>query len=101
MDDAFLRRFNSVVRFPFPSVEERKDIWKTILPADLCTDAQAYADELSSYELSGGNIVNVVQAACLRALSRQADTPVVDLADLQRAVKQEIEKEGKVFKPAA
>ena len=32
IDDAFLRRFNSVVKFPFPDVESRARIWQLFLP---------------------------------------------------------------------
>ena len=33
MDDAFLRRLDVVVDFPFPEAEDRERIWRLVLPA--------------------------------------------------------------------
>ena len=100
MDDAFLRRFNTIVRFPFPDVRERDKIWRAILPAKLNeTDRTTMVNKFSSYELTGGNIVNVVQAACLNTLAR--GNTDLQSSDVEEAIRLEIEKEGKLFKPAA
>jgi AAA+ superfamily predicted ATPase len=101
MDDAFLRRFNSVVRFPFPSREERQAIWLSIFPSKAQYENDADFSELfAGYELTGGSIVNVVHTACLMALAREKDNTIL-VDDVNHAIKLEMEKEGKVFKPAA
>lgn len=99
MDEAFMRRFNSVVRFPFPSRDERQAIWQRILPANARYENNSnFPDLFADYELAGGSIVNVVHAACLKALSRkEGKTILVD--DVAHAIKLEMEKEGRVFKP--
>ena len=101
MDDAFMRRFNSVVRFPFPNREERQAIWRSILPDKAQYENNAdFSEQFAGYELTGGSIVNVVHSACLTAMAREEDQ-VIRVDDVNHAIKLEMEKEGKVFKPAA
>ncbi len=94
MDDAFLRRFNAIIRFPMPSEAERCLIWQRTLP-----DRPGHADLpplLARFELSGGNIVNVVQRAGIAAEGRSA--PAIRLDDAVQAIAAEMEKEGRVFR---
>ena len=95
IDDAFLRRFQSVIHFPKPSIEERQRLWAKLLPAKA-----ALADDVNlkllchRHELTGANIANVVQYACLQALTRGEST--LRLADIQVGIDREYQKEGKV-----
>jgi SpoVK/Ycf46/Vps4 family AAA+-type ATPase len=58
MDKAFDRRFLYKITFDKPSMESRKNIWRTLLP-DL---PEGTARELSSrFELSGGQIENIAR----------------------------------------
>lgn len=70
MDDAFQRRIQVVVDFPVPDALARRAIWERLMP-DGARRAVA-PDELDEmaqrFELSGGNIRNVVLDACYRAL---------------------------------
>lgn len=97
MDEAFLRRFNAIIHFPFPSEAERAAIWRTSLPPHVQfengTDLPAL---LARFELSGGGIINVVQHACLATIARGSTT--LRLSDALRGIQREIEKEGKVFR---
>jgi hypothetical protein len=93
IDEAFLRRFNAIIRFPFPTEAERRRIWTSALPDS--TDRDQLANQLARFELSGGNIVNVVQFAAIEAIS--AGLPAIDLAAAVKGVRREFEKEGKVF----
>ena len=93
MDDAFLRRFNAIIRFPMPNENERLEIWLRPLP-DRGTRTDL-AEELKKYELSGGNIVNVVHFAAIAAI--EAGRQDIALQDAIKGVKRELEKEGKVF----
>jgi len=96
IDEAFLRRFNAIVRFPFPEEEHRAAIWRVSLP-----DGARFENGidlpalLGRFELAGGNIINVVQHACLSALARGSDT--IRLDDALKGIQREVEKEGKVF----
>lgn len=93
MDDAFLRRFNAIIRFPMPNENERLEIWLRSLP-DRGTRTDL-AEKLKKYELSGGNIVNVVHYAAIAAI--EAGRQDIALQDAIKGVKRELEKEGKVF----
>ena len=93
IDDAFVRRFNSILKFPFPNAEQRALIWKKAFPADAifaekpgsypeidrydaeCTPTLVrpqvnVPEEIKKYELTGGSIINVVHYACLKAVER-------------------------------
>lgn len=94
IDDAFLRRFNAVIRFPEPGQPERAEIWRRALPPHLADDA--LVQQISQYELTGGAIVNVAQFAAISALSDGRET--ILLSDMELGVQREIEKEGKIFR---
>lgn len=60
MDEAFARKFQSMVTFHLPGVQERFKIWQNVfsgtLELDESTDLQKVAEE---YAISGGSIINV------------------------------------------
>jgi len=96
IDDAFLRRFQSVVQFPLPKAPERLRLWREGLPA-----AARWAEDLDlnrlaqQHELSGGTIMNVLRYACLRALAR--DQTVIRAEDVDEGVRRELLKEGRAL----
>lgn len=93
LDDAFMRRFESVIYFPMPRPEERLLLWQQALPAQTQLEAGIDLRELAHrYELSGGAIVNAIRFAALRALSNDG---VLKRADLTEGVDRELRKEGK------
>ena len=97
IDDAFLRRFNSIIGFPFPNEAERVMIWRKSLPSVVQFEKNIDLPALlGKFEMSGGNIINIVQYMCLAAISRNSNT--IGLTDALRGIKREVEKEGKVFK---
>ena len=60
IDDAFLRRLDFVVDFPFPEPEDRERIWQLVLPdggaASPTTSTSSFLAE--RFKLSGGSIRN-------------------------------------------
>lgn len=94
IDEAFARRFQSIVYFPMPDAEQRLQLWRGMLPqpgrlardVDLKTLAEAH-------ELSGGAIANVVRHAAVAA--RRAERSVIADADLRQGVARELRKEGR------
>lgn len=96
MDEAFLRRFNAVIPFPFPSEEDRAEIWRKTFPNEVQFEEENLPDLLAKYELAGGNIINVVQYACLKTIARNSDVILVE--DVLKGVEREFEKEDRVFK---
>ena len=69
IDEAFMRRINFVISFPFPDVPTRKRLWQKLLdtPAPKSEDID-YDFLAESFKIAGGNIKNcVVHAAFLAA----------------------------------
>lgn len=66
IDEAFSRRFQSVIYFPMPDKELRAELWRNMLPTKwLGNDADELIDIASNTELSGGSITNVVRRCAL------------------------------------
>ncbi len=61
IDEAFLRRINMVINFPFPSVQDRKKIWEAGLAGTaLKIDAPGVLTLAEQYELSPGTIIKLI-----------------------------------------
>lgn len=94
MDDAFTRRFQSMIYFQIPNAEQRLRLWlKTFSgPLPLDPDIQ-WEDIAQQYEMSGGSIINVLQSCTISAVQR---TPVmITQQDIVRGIRKEFRKEGK------
>jgi hypothetical protein len=96
IDQAFIRRFNSIVYFPFPKQEERLQLWKSFIPekVKLAGDVnlKAVADK---YELTGAHVVNVVNHALIRMLAE--NKAELDAVTIHSSVMKELAKEGKTI----
>ncbi|MCO7189557.1 MULTISPECIES: ATP-binding protein [unclassified Pseudoalteromonas] len=71
IDDAFFRRFESIVEFQAPKAEQRFEIWQS----GLCDQSRLSPDvclaRLSQqYPLSGADIINVLRFVSLRLLAQ-------------------------------
>jgi len=94
MDDAFVRRLQFMIEFPFPAEADRRRIWEGLWPADLPRNAELDLDFMARrFEIPGGNIRNIALAASFLAA---ADGGVVGMAHLIRATQREYQKMGKV-----
>ncbi|BFU95598.1 MAG: ATPase AAA [Nitrospira sp.] len=94
MDDAFVRRLQSTVEFPFPSVEDRLRIWQGLWPSETPRSPDlTLAFMASQFEISGGHIRNIALAATFLAAEEQ--TPV-RMKHLLAATRREYQKIGKL-----
>ncbi|WP_053695177.1 AAA family ATPase [Streptomyces sp. NRRL F-5755] len=94
MDEAFSRRMQFAVEFPFPSWSDRRRIWEAIWPPGApCAPDLDLGFFARRFELSGGSIRNVAVAAALNAASEGTS---VTMAHLLRAVRLEYRKLGRV-----
>jgi AAA+ superfamily predicted ATPase len=95
LDDAFTRRFQSVIYFPMPQPAEREQLWrKTFPPAvQLAPDVDLKAIS-ERYELSGSNILNIVHYCCLQALAN--NTNVISVENIAHGINREFIKENKI-----
>lgn len=94
IDDAFARRFQSLVYFAMPDSAERLRLWRVALgDAARLTDDVDLEFLAEAFELSGGAITNVVRYAAISALreGRQA----ICQQDFLTGVTKELRKEGK------
>ena len=73
MDDAFLRRLDFVVDFPFPEADDRERIWRLVLPSQApVADDVDLGFLANQFKLSGGNIRNASLAAAFAAADEGA-----------------------------
>jgi SpoVK/Ycf46/Vps4 family AAA+-type ATPase len=93
IDDAFMRRLQAVVEFPFPDEEYRTRIWKNVFPAQAPiapeVDFQALAHAV---QLAGGNIKNMALTAAFYAA---AEGSMVRIEHLIQASHREHQKIGR------
>jgi hypothetical protein len=96
IDDAFIRRFQSIIYFPNPKPQERMKLWKNAFPEKVKIEEAVSLEQLShQYEVNGANIMNIVQHACLKALERKDNTILAQ--DILQGIAKEYAKEGKMF----
>jgi hypothetical protein len=94
IDDAFLRRLDFVIDFPFPEPEDRKRIWKKLLPPEAPLSDEVDIDFLAErFKLSGGAIRNCTLSAAFQAAD---DTDLIEMRHLVRAVALEYGKLGRL-----
>lgn len=96
MDDAFTRRFQSIIHFPMPKQRDRLRIWENGFSKKTFLDDRVNLSELAEkYELSGGAIMNVIRYVTLMALKDQRRT--ITCTDILDGVRKELQKEGRTF----
>ncbi|MCP4202225.1 MAG: AAA family ATPase [bacterium] len=93
MDDAFLRRLQFVIEFPFPTRDYREAIWRVTLPPEVPLEGELdFAELARDVRLSGGNIKNICVAAAYLAA---ADGGAVSMSHIRDASRREYEKLGR------
>lgn len=71
IDEAFSRRFQSIIYFPIPSEELRAELWRSMLPNEwLGDDAEDLIATAAQSELSGGSIANVVRKCAVQLVNK-------------------------------
>jgi hypothetical protein len=94
IDDAFIRRFQSIVHFPMPGPTEREALWRGSFPPHIAQAADIdWAGLARRHELSGAAILN---ASCHAALQVLAGGGSLAQDRLEAAILREHLKEGRV-----
>lgn len=94
IDDAFARRFQSLVGFRRPDAGQRLKLWRDVLSGGTPLASDVDLDRLAEqHELTGGAIANAVRHAAVLALRRGRDR--VGHGDLLAGVAGEMRKEGR------
>lgn len=95
MDEAFVRRINIIVEFPFPEEEYRRRIWGVIFPREAPLGEDIDFGVLArEVKLPGGNIKNIALAAAFYAVE---DGGIIRTTHLVRAVRREYQKMGRIW----
>jgi AAA+ superfamily predicted ATPase len=95
IDEAFARRFQNMIHFPMPGTEERLKLWKSTFSKNSRLDESVDLFKIASeHVMSGGAIINVVRYCSLMAIERGSN--VIMGEDIEKGVKREFKKEGKV-----
>ncbi|RZS92494.1 ATPase family protein associated with various cellular activities (AAA) [Aquimarina brevivitae] len=96
IDTAFTRRFQTIVEFENPSYAERVLLWQKNLPAGVELQEEVNLEDLAKkYALTGANIINVIQFACLRTMAEEHEQ--IHLNSILTGIKKEYLKEGKMI----
>ncbi|MEN0004402.1 MAG: ATP-binding protein [Bacteroidota bacterium] len=96
LDEAFIRRFQSMIHFPVPSAMQRYKLWEQALGQSLELSSEIDLERLAEeYEVTGGEIINILRTAAIHAASR--NTRRIELDILVEAIKKEFSKSGKVM----
>lgn len=96
IDEAFARRFQSIIDFHMPSMKERLKIWQKIFsPKTNFAHDVDLASISADFEISGGSITNVVRYCSLLAMKR--DNRMIYKADIMEGIRKEFLKEGKTI----
>lgn len=95
IDEAFQRRFQSMVSFAMPGAEERLKLWEQCFKSknfklDKEIDFQLLAED---FEIAGGNIINILRYACIQTVMRNSDA--IKRRDIIKGVQKEFSKMGK------
>ncbi|MEU3902638.1 AAA family ATPase [Streptomyces goshikiensis] len=95
LDEAFTRRLQFIVEFPFPGEADRERIWRVCFPPRAPRDpALDFARLARDFQLTGGSIRNVVLHAAFLAAS---DGTAIGMPQLIRATRREFQKLDQVM----
>ena len=97
IDDAFVRRFQSIVHFPLPKAAERLLLWQKAFPSAVRLHADVDLPLVArKYELSGAEIMNITQYVCLCALENKKKT--ISPSYIANGIQREFQKGGRIMR---
>jgi ATP-dependent 26S proteasome regulatory subunit len=93
IDEAFVRRMQVIVEFPFPEEAERRRVWEVIFPEEAPVGRDVDFGALArSVRLAGGNIRNIARASAFYAAG---DGGTIRMRHLVKASRREYQKLGR------
>jgi hypothetical protein len=96
LDEAFTRRLQFAVDFPFPDEAHRLRIWETLFPPEVPRDANLDLGLLARrFKLAGGSIRNILVGAAYLAA---ADGGNVSMHHLLHSTRRELQKMGRLVR---
>lgn len=96
LDDAFSRRFQSMIYFAMPGPEQRKRLWKQAFSDKTVLEEGFSLEEVANkHEMAGGAIINVSRYSSMKALKRGDN--IILRKDVMEGIRKEFGKEGKII----
>jgi len=93
LDEAFTRRLQFAVDFPFPEAPDRLRIWQGLFPPQMSRADLDFALLARRYKLAGGNIRNIILGAAYLA---SANGGIVTMEHLLHGTRRELQKMGRL-----
>jgi len=98
IDDAFVRRIQYIVDFPFPNALQRELLWGKMYPDDAPVESELDFSFLANkFKLTGGNIRNIALRSSYYAAEQEKK---INMMHIVRATKRELQKVGTLFTEA-
>jgi AAA+ superfamily predicted ATPase len=95
IDEAFVRRIQMIVEFPFPNEEERGRVWRVIFPAEAPINGDVDFSALArAVRLASGNVRSIARASAFYAA---ADGGIIRMAHVVKASRREYQKLGRAW----
>jgi ATP-dependent 26S proteasome regulatory subunit len=95
LDEAFTRRLQFVVDFPFPDEAQRLNIWKVLFPPGVPRDPGIdFAALAKKFKLPGGSIRNIIVNAAFMAASEKT---AVSTRHILHGIRREMQKMGRLI----
>jgi ATP-dependent 26S proteasome regulatory subunit len=95
LDDAFVRRLQFIIEFPFPDEEYRRQIWSVLFPANAPLDPKIDFELLArEIRLPGGNLKNIALASAFYAAAAGGE---IQMTHLVKAAQREYHKVGRTW----
>ncbi|MGN0342469.1 MAG: ATP-binding protein [Roseburia sp.] len=91
-DQAFCRRFQFIVEFPFPDERRRLEIWQKVFPEELPKEELDYPYLAEEFVLSGSQIKNIAVGAAFLAAGDNSELKMIHIL---KTIKREMKKTGK------
>ena len=87
IDKAFSRRFNYKIEFTKPDQKQRYKLWEKLLPSNLPFEDDFNIDQLTKYNLTGGQIELIVKNTAYKLAVE--DEPLFKVSDFIEEIKKE------------
>ncbi len=95
LDEAFSRRFQTMIYFPMPGKQERYRLWMNTFSSKSKLEEKVDMHEIAAkYELAGGAIINVVRYCSIKALKQ--GTNIITYRDIMEGIRKEFGKDGRI-----
>jgi SpoVK/Ycf46/Vps4 family AAA+-type ATPase len=98
LDEAFMRRFQVILHFPRPGIEERRKLWALALPPEAPLEREVDLSVFDALDLTGAGIVNAARLAGLLAAGDGAKA--IGMEHLVAAVVRQFQNEARLLTPS-